>query len=150
MKHPENNPLNNTVGDRDRKLKDTLGETTNLNNLAFDKDKNSYSLDTPGDDPEYIHEDPYDSTAENGRDDNSDWDEANPYVGNEYDKNASLETDLEDLDMHIDTNGDSVKVDPIDEKLAHTPEDDRDDLDEEGYPRNDQDIAGGKKDDEML
>jgi len=38
--------------------------------------------------------------------------------------------------MHID-NGEITELDPLDEALSHTPEDDRDDLDEEGYPKND-------------
>jgi hypothetical protein len=37
--------------------------------------------------------------------------------------------------MHID-DGEITEVDPADAALAHTPEDDRDDLDEEGYPKN--------------
>jgi hypothetical protein len=41
------------------------------------------------------------------------------------------------LGMHID-NGEIVDLDPIDEVLGRTPEDRRDDLDEEGYPKNDQ------------
>jgi hypothetical protein len=39
-----------------------------------------------------------------------------------------------------------VELDPIDEILSHTPEDDRDDLDEEGYPKNDADISGDDDD----
>ncbi|WP_262889285.1 hypothetical protein [Pedobacter panaciterrae] len=38
--------------------------------------------------------------------------------------------------MHVD-NGKSVKLNPEDEFLGRTAEDDRDDLDEEGYPVND-------------
>ena len=38
--------------------------------------------------------------------------------------------------MHIDS-GKIVELSPTDEALARTPEDDRDDLDEEGYPKND-------------
>ena len=45
--------------------------------------------------------------------------------------------DVDKLGMHIDNAGSIVNVDPIDEVLGHTPEDDRDDLDEEGYPKND-------------
>ena len=39
--------------------------------------------------------------------------------------------------MHVDIKGDSVLLSAEDEILARTAEDDRDDLDEEGYPRND-------------
>lgn len=73
----------------------------------------------------------------NGEDFNSTYDEANPYdVDGEFDEDRSLETDVDELGMHID-NGESVEIDPVDAALSHTPEDDRDDLDEEGYPKND-------------
>ena len=68
---------------------------------------------------------------------NSTYDEANPYdAGEEYIPNESLETDVDKLGMHID-DGDIVELDAADRALAHTPEDDRTDLDEEGYPKND-------------
>ncbi|TZF82302.1 hypothetical protein FW774_16595 [Pedobacter sp. BS3] len=124
--------------DRDKELKDELDETRDIDDLKFNPDKNSYEIDVDDDgDPDYDHPDPYDTDAPNGEDDNSDWDEANPYVGTqEYDKDASLEHDADQLGMHID-DGSIVEVDPVDEKLAETPEDYRDDLDEEGYPKND-------------
>ncbi|MFS2021930.1 hypothetical protein ACEN88_35910, partial [Massilia sp. CT11-108] len=79
----------------------------------------------------------YHTTAKNGEDFNSTYDEANPYdVDGEFDEDRSLETDVDELGMHID-NGESVEVDPVDAALSHTPEDDRYDLDEEGYPKND-------------
>lgn len=121
--------------DRDQALKDGLQMEINIDDLAFDEEKNSYELDVKGDDPEYIHHDPYDTAVENGGDADSDFDEANPTAVNEYDKNASLETDLDELGMHVD-NGNIVEVLPIDQELSRTAEDDRDDLDEEGYPRN--------------
>ena len=65
------------------------------------------------------------------------YDEANPYdAGEEYIPKESLETDVDKLGMHIDE-GEIVDVDVTDRVLGHTPEDDRDDLDEEGYPKND-------------
>ncbi|MXV14668.1 hypothetical protein [Hufsiella ginkgonis] len=128
--------LNDDNSDRDQTLKDDLGATTDLTNLKYNEEAGSYELDVTGDDPDYDHPDPYETAAPNGEDDNSDWDEANLYVGDEYSKKASLETDTEKLAMHID-NGKIVQLDPIDEELAKTPEDDRDDLDEEGYPKND-------------
>ena len=68
---------------------------------------------------------------------NSTYDEANPYdAGDEYIPNESLETDVDKLGMHID-GGQIVELDVTDKVLSHTPEDDRDDLDEEGYPKND-------------
>lgn len=132
-----NNPFNNEDDDRDKTLKDELGETTDKGQLRFNADDNSYELDVRSDDPDYDHPDPYNTSQKNGADMNSTYDEANPYdVMDEYVPNESLETDVDQLGMHID-NGESIIVDPLDESLAHTPEDDRDDLDEEGYPKND-------------
>lgn len=132
----KNDPFNNDSTDRDRTLKDELGETIDKEQLSFNADKNSYELDVKSDDPDYDHPDPYNSSQPNGADINSTYDEANPYAADEYIPNESLETDVDQLGMHID-DGKIVNVDPIDEMLAHTPEDDRDDLDEEGYPKND-------------
>lgn len=122
--------------DRDETLKEDLNMEINIDDLSYDEEKNSYELDVEGDDPDYIHPDPYDTAVENGGDFDSDFDEANPTAIDEYDKDASLETDLDSLGMHID-NGDIVEMDEIDEKLSRTAEDERDDLDEEGYPKND-------------
>ncbi len=108
--------------------------------LKYNKKSDSFEYDVEKEDPvypneeaEYQHDDPYDTGAPNGEDDNSDWDEANQYVGDEYDKHKSLETDAESLGMHIDK-GRITRLNKKDEKLAETPEDLRDDLDEEGYP----------------
>jgi hypothetical protein len=132
-----NNPFNNENDDRDKTLKDELGETIDKDQLRFNADDNSYELDVKSDDPDYDHPDPYNTSQKNGADMNSTYDEANPYdVMDEYIPNESLETDVDQLAMHID-NGESIIVEPLDESLAHTPEDDRDDLDEEGYPKND-------------
>lgn len=122
--------------DRDQALKDDLNMEVNIDDLAYNKEKNSYELDVKSDDPDYVHPDPYDTAVENGGDADSDFDEANPTAVNEYDKDLSLESSLDDLGMHVD-NGNIVEVLPIDEELSRTPEDDRDDLDEEGYPKND-------------
>lgn len=130
-------PFDNENDDRDRTLKDELGETIDQNQLKYNADDNSYELDIKGDDPDYDHPDPYNTSQKNGADMNSTYDEANPYdVVDEYIPNESLETDVDQLGMHVD-DGEIVNVDPIDALLAHTPEDDRDDLDEEGYPKND-------------
>ena len=130
-------PFDNENDDRDRTLKDELGETIDKDQLKYNADDNSYELDVKGDDPDYDHPDPYNTSHKNGDDINSTYDEANPYdVVDEYIPNESLETDVDQLGMHVD-DGEIVNVDPIDALLAHTPEDDRDDLDEEGYPKND-------------
>ena len=123
--------------DRDRTLKDELGETIDEEQLKFNVDDNSYEYDVKSDDPDYDHPDPYKTSAKNGEDMNSTYDESNPYdATDEYIPNESLETDVDSLAMHI-SDGEIVEVDPIDAALSHTPEDDRDDLDEEGYPKND-------------
>ncbi len=127
----------NENSDRDQTLKNELGETINNEQLSFNPDDNSYEFDVKSDDPDYDHPDPYNTSAKNGEDFNSTYDEANPYAIDEYIPNENLETDVEKLGMHIDTKGSIVDLDPIDEVLGHTPEDDRDDLDEEGYPKND-------------
>lgn len=136
MKH-NNDPFNNENDDRDKTLKDELGETIDKDQLKYNEDSNSYEIDVPSDNPDYDHPDPYNTAAKNGEDFNSTYDEANPYdTADEYIPNESLEDDVELLGMHVD-HGESIIVDPVDESLSHTPEDDRDDLDEEGYPKND-------------
>lgn len=137
-----NNEINDPVFDddsvdRDRILKDELGETIDKQQLNYNADDNSYEYDVKSDDPDYDHPDPYKTSAKNGEDMNSTYDEANPYdTSDEYIPNESLETDVDQLGMHID-DGEIVELDPTDELLSRTPEDDRDDLDEEGYPKND-------------
>lgn len=104
-------------------------------NLKYNKEENSYELDVESNLKEYQHLDPYDTAADNGDDINSDYDEANPYVGDEYEKHA-LKDDLSKLGMHA-TDADHLKMSKSDEKNSHVPEDDRKDLDAEGYPKKD-------------
>ena len=130
-------PFENENEDRDRILKDELGETIDKDQLKYNADENSFEYDVKSDDPDYDHPDPYNTSAKNGEDSISTYDESNPYAVDEYIPNESLETDVDKLGMHIDSRGSIVDLDPIDEVLGHTPEDDRDDLDEEGYPKND-------------
>ncbi len=130
--------LSDNTNDRDRTLKDELGETIDKEDLNYNAEEDSFEYDVKSDDPDYDHPDPYKTSVKNGEDMNSTYDEANPYdtADGEYSGKRSLETDVDDLGMHID-DGDIIEVDPADAALAHTPEDDRDDLDEEGYPKND-------------
>lgn len=134
--------MNENTGSKDKGSADKihnweLGETKDFDNLAYDKDKNTYKVDVKDNNEDYDHPFPYETPSENGADFNSDYDEANPYVGDEYaKKEGKVEDGLDDLGMHVD-HGESVKVRPEDDALAHTPEDDRTDLDEEGYPIND-------------
>lgn len=115
-----------------------LGETKDFNDLSFDEEKQSYEFDVKGRDKDYDHPMPYETVSTGAIDDDSTYDEANPYVGDEYATDLIKAKDkLGELGMHIDTNGESVLVSPEDEILARTEEDFRDDLDEEGYPKND-------------
>lgn len=134
MKSKKRKGLKPDKTDRDQALKDDLKMEINVEDLAFDQDLNSYELDVINKDPDYIHHDPYDTAVENGRDANSDFDEANLTAMKEYDKNASLETDLGALAMHIETDKEDFLED---ESFSETAEDDREDLDFEGYPKND-------------
>jgi hypothetical protein len=123
--------------DRDRIMKNELGETAGKEDLNYNADEDSFEYDVKSDDPDYQHPDPYNTAAKNGEDFNSTFDEANQYdTSEEYISNESLVTDVDKLAMHID-DGQIVELDAADKALAHTPEDDRTDLDEEGYPIND-------------
>jgi len=117
-----------------------LGETKDFNELSYDKDKNSFEFDVKGEEKDYDHPLPYDTSAPNGEDSISTYDEANPYVGNEYDEDGQVGEQIDGNGMHIDDTGESVLVDPADKLLAQTEEDFRDDLDEEGYPKNDRPV----------
>jgi hypothetical protein len=135
-KFPELNKPEESL-DRDKTLKEDLGEVTNIDNLAYNEEENSFEYDVKPEDGEYDHPDPYNTAVKDGGDFDSDYDEANPTAVDEYEKNDEVEN-IENFGMHID-HGQSVELNPVDEELAKTPEDERDDLDEEGYPKNDRD-----------
>lgn len=129
--------FDNDNDDMDRTLRDDLGETIDKEDLKYDADDNSYSYDVKSDNPDYQHEDPYNTSVKNGEDMNSTYDEANPYdATEEYIPKESLATDVGKLGMHLEKEEELFDLNPIDKALGHTPEDDRDDLDEEGYPKN--------------
>ena len=138
----ENTPfpeLNDDNTDRDRELKDQLGATVDKEDLKYNEEEGSYEIDVESDDPDYMHPDPYDTSGKNGSDFDSDFDEANLTANDEYHRANDGEEDVvEEYGMHIDS-GKIVELDSIDEELAATPEDERSDLDEEGYPKNDAD-----------
>jgi len=137
MNTTSNHVFDNENDDRDRVLKDELGETIDEQELSYNADDDSFEYDVKSDDPDYDHPDPYKTSVKNGEDMNSTYDEANPFDAvDEYIPRESLEDDVELLGMHVD-NGEGLEIDPIDEVLSRTPEDNRDDLDEEGYPKND-------------
>lgn len=129
----ENN--NNNADDLIKRNQESNLVDNEAQNLKYNEKKGSYELDVESSDPEeedYQHPDPYET---GGDDFSSEYDEANQYVGDEYDKEASLEKDAEGLGMHI-IGEDNLKLNKRDEEIAKTPEDERDDLDEEGYPKN--------------
>lgn len=122
------------------RMGDLSGNNESLaNNLEYNEEEGSYELDVEGTAKDYQHPDPYDTSAKDGEDMNSDWDEANLVVGDEYDDKDTLEEELEEAGMHI-SRGKILELDPLDEALAETPEDEREDLDEEGYPKNDGEV----------
>lgn len=136
----ENTPypeLNDDGTDRDRTTKDDLGAELDKEDLVYNEDEGSYEIDVESDDPDYQHPDPYNTAGKNGNDFDSDFDEANPTANDEYDRTNDDETDpAQEFGMHID-NGKIIQLSEIDEELAETPEDQREDLDEEGYPKDD-------------
>lgn len=118
-----------------------LGETKDFNELSYNENKKSFEFDVKGENKDYDHPMPYETVSTGAVNDDSTFDEANPYVGDEYaDKKASAQDELEELAMHVDE-GDSVLLSEEDEILGRTEEDNRDDLDEEGYPKNDQPVG---------
>jgi len=129
---------NENQGSNDKIHSTTENSEINKENLSYDETKQSYELDVKGEDADYDHPMGYETVAVGAKDDDSTYDEANPYVGDEYASDDEIANDnLEELGMHVD-NGESVKLSAEDEILARTPEDNRDDLDEEGYPINDE------------
>lgn len=109
-------------------------------NLVFNDEANSYEIDVASTDKEYDHPDPYKTAVSNGADANSDYDEANSTALDHYQDDPNKITD--EVGMHVDS-GKILELSSEDEELARTPEDDRDDLDEEGYPKNDADKDTG-------
>jgi len=129
--------INENKGSQDKIHSTTENSEINKENLSYDENKQSYEFDVKGTDEDYDHPMGYETVAVGAKDDDSTYDEANPYIGDEYATDEDIANDeLEELGMHVD-NGESVKLSPEDEILARTPEDNRDDLDEEGYPIND-------------
>lgn len=134
----EGNPENLDTSNRanDKLHNSDLGEVKDFDNLAYNKDSNTFEYDVKGEESDYDHPLPYETGGANGTDFNSDYDEANEFIGDEYARTPVEDPALNDLGMSVD-NGAIVELDPEDELLAKTPEDERPDLDEEGYPIND-------------
>lgn len=132
--------------DRDKRMKEE-GAEVGREDLSFNEEDDSFEIDVRSEDEDYDHPDPYNTAAKNGTDFDSDYDEANLTAVDEYRRvNDDIEPEIDEYGMHIDS-GKITKLSNLDEELARTPEDDRDDLDEEGYPKND---AADSEDNEYL
>ncbi len=117
------------------KLHDSnLGKVKDVNELKFNKDSNSFEFDIRGEEHRYDHPLPYDTSAPNGEDSSSSYDESNPFLERDLPYKAQIEEAFEEYGMHVDETGESLNLDDEDRILARTAEDLRDDLDEEGYP----------------
>ena len=64
-KHKKIKGLKPDRTDRDESLKEDLNMQTNIDDLAFDQENNSYENNVIDDDPEYVHHDPYDKAVKN-------------------------------------------------------------------------------------
>ncbi|KAA8475700.1 hypothetical protein BDE36_4100 [Arcticibacter tournemirensis] len=133
--------------DRDKRMREDLKGEVSKDDLSYNAESDSFEIDVNSEDEDYDHPDPYNTAAKNGTDFDSDYDEANLTAVDEYRRvNDDIEPEIEEYGMHIDS-GKIAKLSDADEALARTPEDDRDDLDEEGYPKND---AADQDDNEYL
>lgn len=105
--------------------------------LRFNDEAGSFELDAETPDPPdtaYQHPDPHDTAVPGATDHMSTYDEANQFTPNEYrDIPEEIADNLETLN-EAETRDRFIDLDKADEKLAETPEDERGDLDEEGYP----------------
>lgn len=126
-----NNEDNNKQGKTDEE-KDNVTD-----NLSYNTQKDSYELDVDDDDPDYDHPADYDTLAEGAEDDDSTYDDSNPFVGDEYADEDDLEADDWEKEGMHETDAEHLRVSRKDQELSRTAEDLRDDLDEEGYPKND-------------
>lgn len=119
--------------------KNVEGEGANFEprDLAYNEEDASYELDVNDKDPDWDHPANYDTLSEGAENDDSTYDSSNPYVGDEYaDLDELREDNLEDNNMRI-TDASNLRISKKDEELAKDEEDYRDDLDAEGYPKND-------------
>ncbi|WP_025144587.1 hypothetical protein [Pedobacter jeongneungensis] len=71
--------INENKGSQDKIHSTTENSEINKENLSYDKNKESYELDVKGTDSEYDHPMGYETVAAGAKDDDSTYDEANPY-----------------------------------------------------------------------
>ncbi|HYK75671.1 MAG TPA: hypothetical protein VEV16_01710 [Daejeonella sp.] len=139
MKKPKFLNLNKPKEEEDLENSDQQEEEAN--DLAYNKEENSFEYDIVPEDEDYDHPDPYNTAVKNGGDFDSDYDESNPTAMDEYEV-STVENGLDEFGMRI-AGENAIEVNAFDEELSKTPEDERSDLDEEGYPKNDQKESNG-------
>lgn len=128
--------LNLDTQEGEKKVNEPTGE-----NLKYNAEADSFELDSETGEGDYQHPSPYDTSAQAGEDDNSTYDEQNPYTQNEYqDKNSLIEDQLERTET--DQVVESFELDDRDEELTNLEEAKDPSVDEEGYPKKDD--ASGK------
>lgn len=112
-------------------------DDTTAGDLRYNEEEDSFELNPVTEADEYDHPLPYDTAAPQGEDDNSTYDEENPYTQNEYqDTRAEVEADL-DL-LGTEAADESVQLDELDEQFAEGADEDTEEgVDEEGYPLRD-------------
>lgn len=132
MKKPKFLKLNKP---EEEDLGGNLNPEEEADNLAYNEEENSFEYDIDPEDEDYVHPDPYNTAVKNGGDFDSDYDESNPTAVDEYEE-PTLENGLDEFGMRI-ADEKVVELNAFDEELSRTPEDERTDLDEEGYPKND-------------
>lgn len=79
--------------------------------LKYNAEDDTFELDPETEDQDYQHPLPYDTTAPSGEDDNSSYDEENPYTPHEY------------RDMHSELTGKLQELDTIKDSLDELPDD---------------------------
>lgn len=129
--------LNLDIEGDEKKVNEPTGE-----DLKYNAETDSFELDPETGEGDYQHPSPYDTSAPAGEDDNSSYDEQNPYTQSEYqDKNNKIEDQLERSET--DRVVESFELEDRDEKLTISEDTARDPSeDEEGYPKKDD--AGGE------
>jgi len=128
--------LNLDAQEGKKKVNETTGE-----DLKYNAETDSFELDPETGEGDYQHPSPYDTSAQGGEDDNSTYDEQNPYTQDEYqDKNNLAEDQLERTET--DRVLESSELDDRDEELTNSQETKDPNVDEEGYPKKDD--ASGK------
>lgn len=121
-------PLDDTD---DQETQEPTGE-----DLQYNEEEDSFELDPDTGDNAYEHPLPYDTAAPQGEDNNSTYDEANPYTQDEYqDKKNALEGEIDNFDDVVA--GDSMELDEMDEDLSMQEAQQDAHVDDDSYPDKD-------------